>query len=111
VVTRRPDWSQTEGSPALFLNQRGTHLGVRGAHDIITGIATRAGLDDDTTTHVLTHSFATTPVRGGADLVIVSELLGHARLETTRAYTPPRTAAEPSSCSASTSRRDPHWSR
>ena len=41
VVTRRPDWSQTEGSPALFLNQRGTHLGVRSAHDIITGIATR----------------------------------------------------------------------
>jgi site-specific recombinase XerD len=61
VVTRRPDWSEAEGSPALFLNQRGRRLGVRGAHDIITGIATRAGLDDDTTTHVLRHSFATTP--------------------------------------------------
>ena len=30
-----------------------------------------------------------TLVRGGTDLVIVAELLGHARLETTRVYTRP----------------------
>ena len=28
-------------------------------------------------------------MRGGIDLVIVAELLGHARLETTRGYTRP----------------------
>jgi len=59
------------------------------AHAIITGIAADAGLDDNTTAHVLRHSFATTLVRGGTDLVIVAELLGHARLETTRIYTRP----------------------
>jgi site-specific recombinase XerD len=56
---------------------------------VITGIAARAGLDDRVTAHVLRHSFATTLVRGGTDLVIAAELLGHARLETTRVYTRP----------------------
>ncbi len=70
-----------------MLNQRGQRLGVKGAHDIITGIAEGAGLDDEITAHVLRHTFATTLVRGGTDLVIVAELLGHARLETTRGYT------------------------
>ena len=51
--------------------------------------ASSARLDDDATVHVLRHTFATTLVRGGTDLVIVAELLGHARLETTRAYTRP----------------------
>jgi site-specific recombinase XerD len=41
------------------------------------------------TAYVLQHSFATTLVRGGTDRVIAAELLGHARLETTRVYTRP----------------------
>lgn len=88
-LDERPAWPGPEDSPALFLNQRGGRLSARGAHDVITGIAARAGLDDDTTAHVLRHSFATTLVRGGTDLVIVAELLGHARLDTTRIYTRP----------------------
>jgi integrase len=51
-------------NPALLLNQRGRRLRVKGAHDIITTIAARAGLDDDITAHVLRHTFATTLVRG-----------------------------------------------
>ena len=34
--------------------------------------------------------FATTLLRGGTDLVTVADLLGHVRLDTTRAYTKPR---------------------
>lgn len=85
----RPDWPGATDSPALFLNKRGQRLSARGAHDVITGIAASAGLDDDITAHVLRHTFATTLVRGGTDLVTVAELLGHARLETTRGYTRP----------------------
>ena len=88
-LTERADWPGADDSPALFLNQRGQRLSVRGGHEIITAIATTAGLGDDTTTQVLRHTFATTLVRGGTDLVIVAELLGHARLETTRIYTRP----------------------
>ena len=88
-LDERDDWPGAKNSPALFLNQRGQRLSVRGAHDIVTAIAAAAGLDDHATVHVLRHTFATTLVRGGTDLVIVAELLGHARLETTRGYTRP----------------------
>jgi site-specific recombinase XerD len=86
-LDERADWPGATDTPALFLNQRGQRLSVRGAHDIVTAAA--AGLDDHATVHVLRHTFATTLLRGGTDLVIVAELLGHARLETTRAYTLP----------------------
>ena len=56
---------------------------------MITSIAAHAGLDDHVTAHVLRHSFATTLVRRGTDLIIAAELLGHTRLETTRVYTRP----------------------
>ena len=88
-LDERPGWPGANATPALFLNQRGQRLSAKGAHDVITGLAATAGLDDDATTHVLRHTFATTLVRGGTDLVIVAELLGHARLETTRGYTRP----------------------
>jgi len=88
-LDERNDWPGANDNPALFLNQRGQRLSVRGAHDIVTAIAAAAGLDDHPTVHVLRHTFATTLVRGGTDLVIVAELLGHARLETTRGYTRP----------------------
>jgi integrase/recombinase XerC len=85
----RPDWPGADTNPALFLNHRGGRLSVRGARDVIARIADAAGLDDDTTARVLRHTFATTLVHGGTDLVIVADLLGHARLETTRGYTKP----------------------
>ncbi len=54
-LAERADWPGATDTPALFLNQRGQRLSVRGAHDIITGIAAAAGLDDDTTVHTLRH--------------------------------------------------------
>jgi Phage integrase family len=80
-LQERRDWTGAAESSALFLNRRGSRLSARGAHEVITSIAAKAGLDDRVTAHVLRHSFATTLVRGGTDLVIAAELLGHARLE------------------------------
>ncbi len=88
-LAERSDWPGANDDAALLLNQRGKRLSARGAHDVITGIAARAGLDDHVTAHTLRHSFAATLVRGGTDLIIAAELLGHARLETTRVYTHP----------------------
>ncbi|MEQ7005661.1 tyrosine-type recombinase/integrase [Actinopolymorpha sp. B17G11] len=88
-LTERADWPGARSTPALFLNHRGSRLTVRGARDIIARIAAAAGQSDAVTAHVLRHTFGTNLVRGGTDLVLVAELLGHARLETTRSYTEP----------------------
>jgi integrase/recombinase XerC len=86
----RPAWPGADESPAVFLNARGGRLGVRGASDILARLAEDAGIDeDDFTSHVLRHTFGTTLVRGGHDLVLVAELMGHRRLETTRGYSLP----------------------
>jgi site-specific recombinase XerD len=85
-LAERPNWAGAATNLALFLNKRGGRLTVRGARDVIARIAAVGGLDGDTTAQVLRHTFATTLVRGGTDLVVVADLLGHARLETTRGY-------------------------
>ncbi len=84
----RKRWPGSENR-VLFVNRRGGRLSARGAHDVIIGIAAAAELEEHVTAHVLRHSFATTLVRGHTDLVVAAELLGHARLETTRLYTRP----------------------
>ena len=52
-LQERPDWPGANDSAAVFLNQRGGRLSARGAHDVITSIASRGGLDDHVTAHVL----------------------------------------------------------
>jgi integrase/recombinase XerD len=56
---------------------------------LLQSIASNAGLGDGITAHVGRHTFATALVRGGTDLVVVADLLGHARLDTVRACTRP----------------------
>ncbi|MCG5218098.1 tyrosine-type recombinase/integrase [Streptosporangium soli] len=88
-LDERPNWPHAGDNRALFLNAKGGRLTARAAGGIITEIAQTAGLDDPTTAHVLRHTLATTLVRGKTDLVLVAEILGHARLETTRRYSLP----------------------
>jgi integrase/recombinase XerC len=93
INDERPSWPASDANPALLLNARGGRLGVRGASDVLTRLAEDAGIDaEDFTSHVLRHTFGTTLVRGGHDLVLVAELMGHRRLETTRGYSLPSAA-------------------
>jgi site-specific recombinase XerD len=92
-VLASEDRSAPVTSPALLLNRCGQRLSVRGASDIIRAIAADASLDEEhITAHVGRHTFATTLIRGGTDLVAVADMLGHARLDTVRLYTHPSAA-------------------
>ena len=88
-LTERAAWPGANTNPALFLNTKGGRLSARAAGGIIAAIAEQAALDDDPTAHILRHTFATSLVRGKTNLVVVAELMGHSRLDTTRQSCPP----------------------
>jgi len=71
----------------VFVNARGGPLSRMGWWKILRGHARGAGVTARVHPHVLRHSFATHLLEGGADLRVVQELLGHARVSTTAIYT------------------------
>jgi integrase/recombinase XerD len=75
------------GTPALFLNVRGSRLSRQSAWSVLREAAARAEVGVDVSPHTLRHSFATHLLDGGADLRVVQELLGHASVATTQVYT------------------------
>jgi integrase/recombinase XerD len=83
----RPELLSDEKETALFLNRRGERLTRQGFWQIVQGYADRVELSGKVTPRSLRHSFAAHKLKSGADLQSVQELLGHAHISTTRAYT------------------------
>jgi len=75
---------------ALFVNRTGGRLSARSADRDVRLVAAAAGLE--LSAHTLRHTCLTALVRRGNDLVMVAELAGHQKLETTRRYTLPSAA-------------------
>ena len=75
---------------ALFLTKQGTRLATRSIDDVVRRLGQEANLS--LSAHILRHTCLTSLVRNGNDLVLVAELAGHRRLETTRRYSLPSAA-------------------
>jgi integrase/recombinase XerC len=78
------------GERALLIGRGGRRLAKRSVDDVVRGIGKDAGLR--LSAHVLRHTCLTGMVRQGTDLVLVAELAGHRRVETTRRYSLPSEA-------------------
>jgi integrase/recombinase XerC len=74
-------------SQALFLDRYGQSLTARSVQRLLEQYAKKAGIGKRVHPHMLRHTFATHMLDGGADLRVVQELLGHARLTSTQIYT------------------------
>jgi integrase/recombinase XerD len=84
---RRPELDRRRSEGVVFLNQHGRPLSRMGAWKIVGMHVRNAGVERKVTPHTFRHSFATHLLEGGADLVAVQEMLGHADISTTQIYT------------------------
>jgi len=80
----------TDAERALFAGRGGRRLAKRSVDDVVRRLGRDAGVK--LSPHTLRHTFLSAMVRQGSDLVLVAELAGHRRLETTRRYSLPSDA-------------------
>ncbi len=79
-----------DGKPtdmALFLNPQGRRMSTASLDLIVRKVGHACGLA--LSPHTLRHTLLTNLVRNGNDLILVAEIGGHKRLETTKRYTLP----------------------
>ncbi len=81
-----------EPTAPLFRGARGGALNPRLIQKAMEQARMQLGLPATATPHALRHSFATHLLTAGGDLRAIQELLGHASLSTTQAYTAVDTA-------------------
>jgi integrase/recombinase XerC len=75
------------GDGPLFRAIRGGALAPRAIQKVMAQGRMQLGLPASATPHAMRHSFATHLLNAGGDLRAIQELLGHASLSTTQAYT------------------------
>jgi len=91
LAAREQAGSDGEAQPsAVWLSRSGTRMSTRAIDLVIRRLAAEAGLE--LSAHVLRHTCVTNLIRSGADVVMVAEIAGHRRLDTTRRYSLPSQA-------------------
>lgn len=81
-ITPKPKYTDT-----VFLNSRGTGLTRQTVFLLVKELAEKNGIKKSISPHTFRHSFATHLLEGGANLLAVQQMLGHASVSTTEIYT------------------------
>lgn len=87
LPTRPVDGVEKKDRNALFYSRLKKRITLNGVHYVVKGYLTRIGLPDYST-HKLRHTAATLMYqRGGVDIRVLKDILGHENLGTTEIYT------------------------
>jgi integrase/recombinase XerD len=81
-ITPKPKFTDT-----VFLNSRGTGLTRQMVFLIVKELAEKNDIKKVISPHTFRHSFAAHLLEGGANLLAVQQMLGHASVSTTEIYT------------------------
>ena len=86
VDTVRVLWKKSD-SKTLIVNKNGQPVSVRTIQRIVKQCSIQQGINPPLTPHILRHCYASDLYKGGADISIIKELLGHEHVATTEIYT------------------------
>src|SRR5450755_818264 len=86
-LKKRPAPAARIGGEPLFVSRAGGRLSARSVDEVVRKLGRAAGVE--LSAHVLRHTWVTRLVRAGNDVVLVADLAGHRKLETTRRYSLP----------------------
>ena len=87
ILERNQRFAELETEDALFINPQGRRMSATSIDRIVRKSGAVCGIE--LSSHVLRHTALTNLVRKGHDLILVAEIGGHRRLETTRRYSLP----------------------
>ena len=83
----RPKLVRKHSTGHVFLGRHGKKITTVRIWEIVNSRAKAVGINEKVYPHMLRHTFATDLLRGGADLRVIQEMLGHASITTTQIYT------------------------
>jgi len=83
----RPMICGNKTEACVFLSNHGNKLDRERIWGIVKEAARMAGIQKNIHPHTLRHSFASHLLENGADLRVIQEMLGHAKISTTQIYT------------------------
>ena len=87
IVSKIKKLSTSNKSPFLFTTEEGKQISTKQVYRLVNKYLSMVTSLDKKSPHILRHTFATHMLNNGADINAIKELLGHANLSATQAYT------------------------
>ena len=87
ILSKIKKFNTSNKSPFLFTTEEGKQISTKQVYRLVNKYLSMVTSLDKKSPHILRHTFATHMLNNGADINAIKELLGHANLSATQAYT------------------------